>query len=50
MTEMKIAMVKLLQKFKVEFDETTRIDLVNGDMFLFNFSQLNIRFVKRYSD
>ena len=50
MTEMKIAMVKLLQKFKVEFDETTKIDLVNGDMFLFNFSHLNIRFVERYSD
>ena len=43
MTEMKIAMVKLLQKFKVEFDETTKIDIVISDMFLFNFSHLNIR-------
>ena len=28
---------------QVEFDETTKIDLVIGDMFLFNFSHLNIR-------
>ena len=47
MTEIKIAMVKLLQKFKVEFDETTRLDLLKGDMFLFSFPRMNIRFIKR---
>jgi len=47
MTEMKLAVVKLLQKFKVEFDETTKIELLKGDMFLFSFPQLNIRFTRR---
>jgi len=47
MAEIKIAMVKLLQKFRVEFDETTKIDLLNGDMFLFSFPRMNIRFIKR---
>ena len=47
MTEMKMAVVKLLQKFKVEFDQTTKIELLKGDMFLFSFPQLNIRFIKR---
>ena len=47
MTEMKMAMVKLLQKFKVEFDETTKIELMKGDVFLFSFPQLNIRFIRR---
>ena len=47
MTEMKLAVVKLLQKFKVEFDETTKIELLKGDLFLFSFPQLNIRFTRR---
>ena len=47
MTEMKLAVVKLLQKFKVECDETTKIELLKGDMFLFSFPQLNIRFIRR---
>ena len=47
MTEMKLAVVKLLQKFKVEFDETTKIELLKGDLFLFSFPQLNIRFIRR---
>ena len=47
MTEMKMAVVKLLQKFKVEFDETTKMDILKGDMFLFSFPQLNIRFIRR---
>ena len=47
MTEMKIALVKLLQKFKIEFDETTKIDLLDGDMFLYSFAHLNIKFVRR---
>ena len=47
MTEMKMAVVKLLQKFKVEFDETTKIELLKGDLFLFSFPNLNIRFIRR---
>ena len=47
MTEMKMAVVKLLQKFKVEFDETTKIELLKGDMFVFSFPKLNIRFIRR---
>ena len=47
MTEMKMAVVKLLQKFKVECHETTKIELMKGEMFLFSFPQLNIRFIRR---
>ena len=47
MTEMKIAMVKLLQKFRLENDETTKIELLKGDMFLFSYDKVNIRMYKR---
>ena len=47
MTEMKIAMVKLLQKFRLENDETTKIELLNGDMAMLAYDKVNIRMYKR---
>jgi len=47
MTEIKIAMVKMLQKFRLETDETTKIELLNGDMLILSFKNINIRMYKR---
>ena len=47
MTEMKIAMVKLLQKFRLENDETTKIELLNGDLAMLAYDKVNIRMYKR---
>lgn len=47
MTEIKIAMVKILQKFRLEADESTKIELLNGDMLILSFKNVNIRMHKR---
>ena len=47
MTEMKIAIVKLLQKFRLENDETTKIELLNGDLAMLAYDKVNIRMYKR---
>ena len=50
MVEIKIAMVKLLRRFRLETDETTRLELLNGDMFMYSFSGINLRLVMRDTD
>ena len=47
MTEMKIAMVKLLQKFTLETDENSVIQLLDGDMFLYGYPDFSLKFIKR---
>ena len=50
MVEVKIAMVKLLRRFILETDETTRLELLNGDMFMYSFSGINLRLLRRDTD
>ena len=47
MSEMKVAMVKLLHNYRLEWDESTELKLQKGDMFLFRFPCVKLRFVKR---
>ena len=47
MTEMKIAIVKLLQKFTLHLDEDSKIETLKGDMFLFSYPDFKLKFVKR---
>ena len=47
MTEMKIAMVKLLQKFTLEPDAGSEIKLLDGDMFLYSYPDFSLKFIKR---
>ena len=47
MSEMKVAMVKLLHNYRLEWDERTSLELQKGDMFLFSFPNINLRFVQR---
>ena len=47
MSEMKVAMVKLLHNYRLEWDERTSLELQKGDMFLFSFPGIKLRFVQR---
>ena len=47
MTEMKIAIVKLLQKFTLHLDEDSKIETLKGDMFLFSYPDFKLKFVRR---
>ena len=47
MTEMKIAIVKLLQNFTLETDVNSEIKVLNGDMFMFSYPDFNLKFIKR---
>ena len=47
MTEMKIAMVKLLQKFTLETNANSEIKLLDGDMVLYNYPDFSLKFIKR---
>ena len=40
MVEMKIAMTKLLSKFRIEANEKTKMELRKGDQFLLSYDQL----------
>ena len=47
MTEMKIAMVKLLQNFTLETDVNSEIKLLNGDMFMYGYPDFCLKFIRR---
>jgi len=47
MTEMKIAMVKLLQKFTLETNANSEIKLLDGDMFMYGYPDFSLKFIKR---
>jgi len=47
MTEMKIAMVKLLQKFTLETNANSEIKLLDGDMFMYGYPDFSLTFIKR---
>ena len=47
MTEMKIAIVKLLQKFTLHLDEDSKIETLKGDMFLFSYPDFKLKFMRR---
>ena len=47
MTEMKIAMVKLLQNFTLETDVNSEMKLLDGDMFLYSYPDFGLKFIKR---
>ena len=40
MVEMKIAMTRLLSKFKIEANEKTKLELRKGDQFLLSYDQI----------
>jgi len=41
-------MTKLLQKFTLQLDEdTSKIELLKGDMFMFTYNDFNLKFVSR---
>ena len=40
MVEMKIAMTKLLSKFRIEANEKTKLELRKGDQFLLSYDQI----------
>ena len=47
MTEMKIAMVKLLQNFTIETNSESEIKPLDGDMFMFSYPDFSLNFIKR---
>ena len=47
MIEMKIAMVKLLQKFTLETNANSEIKLLDGDMFMYGYPDFSLKFIKR---
>ena len=47
MVEMKIAMVKLLQKFTPALDANSKIEPYKGDLFLYSYPDFNLKFNKR---
>ena len=47
MVEMKIAMVKLLQKFTPALDENSKIEILKGDQFLYSYNDFDLKFNKR---
>ena len=47
MVEMKIAMTKLLSKFKMEANEKTKLELRKGDQFLLSYDQILVSVFSR---
>ena len=47
MSEMKVAMVKLLHNYKMCWDDSTNLQQQKGDMFLFRFPSIKLRFIRR---
>ena len=47
MVEMKIALVKLLQKFTPALDENSKLEILKGDQFLYSYNDFDLKFVKR---
>ena len=47
MVEMKIAMTKLLSKFKMEANEKTKLELRKGDQFLLSYDQILVSVSRR---
>ena len=47
MVEMKIAMVKLLQRFTPELTEESKISPNKGDFFTMSYPDFDLKFVKR---
>ena len=47
MVEMKIAMVKLLQNFTPTLTDTSKIEVLKGDLFLYNYPDFDLKFLKR---
>ena len=47
MIEMKIAMVKLLQKFTLTLEKNSKIEILKGDLFMYSYPDFPLRFVKR---
>ena len=47
MSEMKVAMVKLLHNYKMCWDDSTNLQHQKGDMFLFTFPSIKLRFIRR---
>ena len=47
MSEMKVAMVKLLHNYKLEWDVSSALEIQTGDMFLLRFPSVKLRFVQR---
>ena len=47
MIEMKIAMVKILQKFQLKISEETKQDRLKGDIFSFTYPDIKINICKK---
>ena len=47
MVEMKIAMTKLLSKFKMEANEKTKLELRKGDLVLLSYDQILVNVSRR---
>jgi cytochrome P450 len=47
MAEMKIAMAKLLAEFRIVSTPETRLDLMEGDSFLFNYPEVRVKLERR---
>jgi cytochrome P450 len=47
MIEMKIAMAKLLAKFKIVDTPVTRLDILKGDPFLFSYDHVHVKLEPR---
>ena len=47
MIEMKIAMVKILQKFQLKISEETKQDLLKGDIVTFSYPDIKINICKK---
>lgn len=50
MIEMKIAMVKLLQKFTLTLEKNSKIETLKGDLFMYSYPDFPLRFVKRHEN
>ena len=49
MAEMKMALAKVLSKFRVEADEKTKIEFLKGDQAMMSYTGIHVRMVHRWS-
>jgi len=47
MAEMKMALAKVLSKFRVEADEKTKIEFLKGDQAMMSYTGIHVRMVHR---
>ncbi len=47
MTEIKICLAKLLNRFKLEMDPETRLDMKKGSLAFLNYDEFKLRFLER---